>query len=99
MAGKEEEVKLYMEDEEGMTNPKQGKGKPLRKTKDIPVATFGRYVEQKHTINNKAFKDEYEVFVWCELALDFYCSMFPLFRTCTMELPSYLPSQLLLRTS
>ena len=65
VAGKKEgEVKLYVEDDEGKTKPKQGKGKPLLKSKDIPVATFGRYVEQKHTNNNKAFKDEYEVFVY-----------------------------------
>ena len=60
---KEGEVKLYVEDDEGMTKPKQGKGKPLLKTKDIPVAMFGRHVKQTHTNNNKDFKDEYEVFV------------------------------------
>ena len=64
VAGKKEgEVKLYVEDNEGMTKPKQGKGKRLLKTKDIPVAMFGRHVKQNHTKNNKAFKDEYEVFV------------------------------------
>ena len=46
VAGKEGEVKLYMEDEKRMTKPKQGKDKSQLKTKDTPVATFGRYVEQ-----------------------------------------------------
>ena len=89
---KEGAVQLYVEDDEGMTKPKQGKGKPLLKTKDIPVAMFGRHVKQNHTNNNMSQ-------FWCELTLNFYCSMFPLFRTCTMELPGQLPSQLLLRTS
>ena len=52
-----------MKDDEEMTKPKQGKGKPLLKTKDIPVAMFVAHVKQNHTNNNKAFKDEYEVFV------------------------------------
>ena len=63
-AGKKEGVvKLYVEDDEEMTKPKQGKGKHLLKTKNIPVAMFGRHVKQNHTKNNKAFKDEYKVFV------------------------------------
>ena len=34
VAGKKEgEVKMYMEDEEGMTKPKQGKGKPPLKSR------------------------------------------------------------------
>ena len=53
-----------MEDEERMTKPKQVKGKPPLKPKGILVAMFGRHVEQNHTKNNKAFKDEYEVFVY-----------------------------------
>ena len=32
VAGKEGEVKMYVEDEEGMTKPRQGKGKPPLKT-------------------------------------------------------------------
>ena len=64
MAGKKEgEVRLYVENEEGMTKPKQGRGKPLMKTKDIPVTKFGKHVVQNHSKNNKTFKDEYEVFV------------------------------------
>ena len=57
VAGKKEgEVKLYVEYDEGMTKPKQGKGKPPMKTKDIPVTMFGRHVEQNHSKNNRAFK-------------------------------------------
>ena len=64
VAGKKEgEVKLYVEDEEGMTKPKHGKGKPLMKIKDIPVTKFGKHVVQNHSKNNKTFKDEYEVFI------------------------------------
>ena len=102
VAGKKEgEVKLYVEDEEGMTKPKQGKGKPLMKTKDIPVAMFGRHVVQNHSKNNKPFKDEYEVpvFVMEQAMFGFYCSIFPLFRISMMGRASQLLLLLFLRTS
>ena len=50
---KEGEVKLYVENEEGMTKSKQGKNKPPLKTKDIPVTKFSRHVVQNHTKNKR----------------------------------------------
>ena len=73
VAGKKEgEVKLYVEDDEGKTKPKQGNNKPPLKTKDIPVTKFGRHVVQNHSKNNKAFKDEYDVRVFVSVLVQAY---------------------------
>ena len=87
VAGKKEgEVKLYVENEEEVLKPKQGKNKPSLKTKDIPVTKFGRHVVQNHTKNNKAFKDEYDVRVFVSVLCEFALTLL-LFHVCLCSGP------------